>query len=163
MRYATPADMTERYGERELTLLTDRDGVGETNVQRLTNALADAQAFVDGYVGRVYKLPLAGCAKPITAPGAAPVYVAPPVLTRIACDLARYYLYTDLPDEHEVSRRHKAVVAELKAIADGATQLVCPWGGSPGVAINADPLVSAEVYHSFAPRQINDASLLGFA
>jgi phage gp36-like protein len=163
MLYATVTDMVERYSEREMIALTDRDGVGEVNASLLNRSIADAVAFVDGFVGKVYKLPLLGCAKPVTVVGAPVQYVAPPVLTRITCDLARYYLYTDLPDEHEVTRRHKQVIAELKALADGSTQLVCPWGGSPGIAINADPLVSAEVYHSFAPRQINDDSLRGFA
>ena len=163
MIYATVKDMVERYGEREMVALTDRDGTGEANTSLLNRAIADAVAFVDGFVGRVYQLPLAGCAQPVTTVGAPVQYVAPPVLTRITCDLARYYLYTDLPDDHEVTRRHKQVIAELKALADGSTQLVCPWGGSPGVAINADPLVSAEVYHSFAPRQMTDANLRGFA
>jgi phage gp36-like protein len=163
MIYAKPSDMAERYGERELIALTDRDGTGEMGVAVLVRALADAQAFIDGYVGKVYQLPLLGCVQPATQSGALPVYVAPPVLTRIACDLARYYLYTDLPDEHEVTRRHKAVVAELKAIGELATQLVCPWGGSPGLAVHADPLAEADVYHSFTPRQITNSSLRGFA
>ncbi len=164
MKYATVADMVGRYGERELVALTDRDGTNELGMALLNRALDDAVAYVDGFVGKVYKLPLLGCAKPVTVVGVAAVQlVAPPVLTRITCDLARYYLYTDLPDEHEVTRRHKQVIAELKALADGGTQLVCPWGGSPGEAINANPLESQEVYHSFAPRQINDDSLRGFA
>jgi phage gp36-like protein len=162
MIYATVKDMVERYGEREMVALTDRDGTGEANTSLLNRSISDAVAFVDGFVGRVYKLPLTGCAQPVTTVGAPVQYVAPPVLTRIACDLARYYLYTDLPDEHEVTRRHKQVIAELKALADGSTQLVCPWGGSPGAAINADPLESAEVYHSFAPRQMTDNTLRGF-
>ena len=163
MNYATVTDMVERYGDREMVALTDRDNVGEANTSLLNRSIADATAFVDGFVGKVYKLPLLGCAKPVTVVGAAVQYVAPPVLTRITCDLARYYLYTDLPDEHEVTRRHKQVILELKAIADGSTQLVCPYGGLPGTPLNADPLVSSEVYHSFAPRQITDSSLRGFA
>ena len=162
MIYASVKDMVDRYGERELVALTDRDGVGQINAVLLNRAIGDAVAFVDGFVGRVYQLPLVGCAQASTSVGAAIQYVAPPVLTRITCDLARYYLYTDLPDEHEVTRRHKQVILELKAIADGSTQLVCPWGGSPGEALNADPLVGAEVYHSFAPRQMTDDSLRGF-
>ena len=163
MRYAQWVDMVERYGERELKLLTDRDNTGEINTRVLTRALDDATAFVDGYVGKLYALPLLGCAKPATTPGAPPVRVCPPVLTRIVCDVARYYLYIDLPDDHEVARRHQQVIKELKSYADGTTQLVCPWGGAPGVALNADPLEDSGAVHSFAPRQISDDTLRGFA
>lgn len=154
--------MVERFSLREMTQLSDRDDTGEVNTSVLTRAIDDATAFVDGYIGRVYALPLAGCAKPATVPGAAPVYVAPPVVTRIVCDLARYYLYTDAPDEHEATRRYKFAVKELAAIADGTTQLTCPWGGPPGVALHSDALQGQEAFHSFRPRAINDDSLRGF-
>lgn len=162
MIYATRTDMTQRFGEAELIALTDRDGAGQIGVVVLTRALDDAQATVDGYIGKLYRLPLAGCIKPATAVGAAPTYVSPPMLTRLACDLARYYLYTDLPDEHEVARRHKQAMAELMSMATGKTQLVCPWGGSPGMALDADPLEAQEVMHSFAPRQMSADNLRGF-
>lgn len=162
MIYATRIDMTQRFGERELIDLTDRDDTGQIGAAVLARAMDDAQATVDGYIGKLYRLPLAGCLKPATAVGAAPTYVSPPMLTRLACDLARYYLYTDLPDEHEVSRRHKQAMAELKSIAEGKTQLVCPWGGSPGVALDADPLEAQEVMHSFKRPSLNDDSLRGF-
>lgn len=162
MIYATRTDMTQRYGERELIALTDRDDTGQINATVLARALEDAVATVDGFVGKVYRLPLLGCLKPTGSTVGAPLYVPPPLLTRITCDLARYYLYTDLPDEHEVSRRYKAVMSELDAMAKGKTQLVCPWGGSPGTALDADPLEAQEVMHSFAPRALNDDSLRGF-
>lgn len=161
MIYATRQDMTQRYGERELIDLTDRDDTGQIGMTVLNRALEDAGATVDGYIGKLYRLPLQGCLKP-ALPGGAATYVSPPALTRITCDLARYYLYTDLPDEHEVSRRHKAVMAELMLLATGKTQLVCPWGGSPGIALDADPLEAQEVMHSFAPRALSDDSLRGF-
>lgn len=161
MIYATRTDMTQRFGERELVDLTDREDTGQIGATVLNRALEDAVATVDGFVGKVYRLPLAGCLKP-ALPGVAATYVSPPLLTRITCDLARYYLYTDLPDEHEVSRRHKAAMAELKSLAEGKTQLVCPYGGSPGTALDADPLESQEVMHSFARPALNDDSLRGF-
>ncbi len=162
MIYATRQDMTQRYGERELIDLTDRDDTQQIGMTVLNRALEDAVATVDGFVGKLYRLPLLGCAKPATVVSGAVTYVSPPVLTRITCDLARYYLYTDLPDEHEVSRRHKIAMAELKSLAEGKTQLVCPWGGSPGAALDADPLESQEVMHSFARPALNADSLRGF-
>jgi phage gp36-like protein len=161
MIYATRTDMTQRFGERELVDLTDRDDTGQIGMTVLNRALEDAVATVDGFVGKVYRLPLAGCLKP-ALPGVPGEFVSPPLLTRITCDLARYYLYTDLPDEHEVSRRHKQAMAELMSLATGKMQLVCPWGGSPGIALDADPLAAHEVLHSFVPRALNDDSLRGF-
>lgn len=162
MIYATRTDMTQRFGEAELVDLTDRDSTGQIGAAVLARAMDDAQATVDGYIGKVYRLPLAGCLKPATVVGAAAVYVPPPMLTRVVCDLARYYLYTELPDEHEVARRHKQALIELMSLATGKTQLVCPWGGSPGIALDADPLEAQEVMHSFKRPSLNDDSLRGF-
>ncbi|MCK9987645.1 MAG: hypothetical protein AzoDbin1_04117 [Azoarcus sp.] len=166
MIYATVADMIARYGERELVQLTDVTNIPPSTIDtpRVETKLTDAAAFVDGYVGQVYRLPLAGCAQPVTVPGTDPVYVAPPVLTRLTCDLARYYLYDDLAPENEVYRRYKAAVRELEAIATGAAQLACPWGGSPGELIGADAQSGGnEVSYSFSERQITDDTLRGFA
>lgn len=132
MIYATVQDMAARFGALELIQLTDIENIppSEIDAARVEIKLADAQSFMDGYIGQVYRLPLVGCLKP--AAGGAQEYVPPPVLTRLACDLARYYLYDDLAPENEVYRRYQAAVKELEAIATGRAQLACPWGGAPG-------------------------------
>ena len=76
MIYAQWTDMVERFSLREMTQLSDRDGIGEVNTSVLTRALDDATAFADSYLGRVYALPLAGCAKPVTTPGATMEFTA---------------------------------------------------------------------------------------
>lgn len=68
MNYATVQDMVDRYGEAELVQLTDPDLVAVVE-PKAVRALDDAQAFADGFVGRIYRLPLAGCAKPAPVPG----------------------------------------------------------------------------------------------
>jgi len=166
MIYATVADLVARFGELELVQLTDLDNIPPSiiDVGRVDTKIGDACAFVDGYVGQVYRLPLAGCLKPATVPGADPKYVAPPVLVRITCDLARYYLHDDLAPENEVYRRYKAAVSELDAFAKGKAQLSCPWGGSPGVLIGADAQSgNNDVWSSFSPRSVTDDTLKGFA
>lgn len=166
MNYATVADLVARFGELELVQLTDMENIPPSviDVARVDTKIGDACAFIDGYVGQVYRLPLAGCAKPVTVPGAQPDTVAPPVLVRIACDLARYYLHDDLAPENEVYRRYKAAVRELEAIAAGGAQLACPWGGSPGALVGADAQSGGnEVWSSFSPRAVTDDSLKGFA
>lgn len=159
MIYAVVADLVARFGERELIQLTDLDNIPPSTIDegRVSTKIADASAFVDGYVGQVYRLPLAGCAKPPIVPGGAVEYVAPPVLMRIVCDLARYYLHDDLAPENEVYRRYKAAVRELEAIAAGDAQLACPWGGSPGELVGTDAQSgSIETLHRFSARQITD-------
>lgn len=163
MSYATTADMVARYGQAELVQLTDVTNIPPSTVDaaRVATKLDDASVFIDGYVGQVYRLPLLGCRKPN---GAGFDLVAPPVLVRLACDLARYYLYDDLAPEHEVYRRYKAALKELEDVARGATQLACPWGGSPGELIGADAQSgSAETQYSFSPRAVTDETLRGFA
>ena len=164
MNYATVQDMIDRFGEAELIQLTDLDLLA-VQAPKAQRALDDAQALADGYVGRVFRLPLVGCAKPAPVPGdvGAVQMVAPPQLTRIACDVARYYLHDALAPEHEVYLRYKAAERELAAIAEGKSVLSCPWGGLPGTLVAGDAPGDAEVFHSFSPRQITDASLRGFA
>lgn len=150
MRYATPQDMVARFGEPEMIQLTDPDNAA-VQVARVELKLDDAHALADGCLGAVFALPLAGCAKPVAV--GTVEYVPPPQLTRIVCDIARYYLYDDLAPEAEVYRRFKTATAELQAIAEGKARLVCPWGGEPGATAASGP-ASGDTFHDFAPRQI---------
>ena len=164
MQYATVQDLIDRYGERELIELTDLaiEAVQEAKVQR---AIDDAQAFADAYVGKAYSLPLTGCTKPVPVPGDvhAVALVPPPQLTRIVCDVARYYLYQALAPEHEVYLRYKAADRELQAIADGSAVLACPWGGTPGTLVSGSVPGDGEVLHGFSPRRMSDRDLRGYA
>ncbi len=151
MQYATVQDMIDRFGEPEMIQLTDGGDLAEVKAARIQLKLGDAHALADGHLGRVYALPLAGCAKPVGV--GAVEYVPPPQLTRIVCDVARYYLYDDLAPESEVYRRFKQATAELQAIADGKARQVCPWGGEAGAPADQGP-ASGETWHSFGARQI---------
>jgi len=159
MAYATAQDMIQRFGEPELAELSPDDD-GTLNPVRIETALSDAAAFVDGYVGQVYRLPLRGCAKPSTGGGVE--YVAPPQLVRLSCDLARFYLYDDLAPENEVARRYKAALVELDSIAAGKTQLACPWGGEPGDLVASTAQTGDRVQYCFSPRQITDGVMREF-
>lgn len=165
MIYATPADMIARFGEREMAQLTDPALHAVPDPERLARALEDAQSVADAHVGRVWRLPLAGCAKPAPVPGDvhAVAWVAPPQLTRIVCDIARHALYDEVGRESVVRLRYEDAMAELKALADGRAVLTCPWGGSPGVQVAGDAPGEGEVLHGFAPRAMRDDDLRGFA
>lgn len=86
MPYATKQDLIDRFGSKELVALTDKvnrpvSTIDDTTVER---ALADAGALIDGYVGKLYRLPLSA---------------EPPILVKICCDIARYYLHGKAADK----------------------------------------------------------------
>ena len=162
--YATVADLIDSFGEAEMIGLTDPDNaaVQSAHAQR---KLDDAHALVNSYVGMAYRLPLAGCAKPAPQPGnpQAVEYVAPPLLTRLVCDIARYYLYDDKCTD-EVLKRYEQAKQELLHISQGKATLACPWGGVAGEPLSADPQAGGcEVGYSFPARQMTDETLRGFA
>ena len=162
--YATVADLIDRFGEAEMIGLTDPDNTAVQSA-RAQRKLDDAHALANGYVGMAYRLPLAGCAKPAPQPGnpQAVEYVAPPLLTRLVCDIARYYLYDDKCTD-EVLKRYEQAKQELLHISQGKATLACPWGGVAGEPLSADPQAGGcEVGYSFPARQMTDETLRGFA
>lgn len=163
MSYAIVDDMVSRFGQLELVQLTDRDNIPPSTMDdaRIQGALADASAAIDGYIGQVYRLPLRGCLKPLI-PGTDPEYAMPPVLVRLTCDIARFYLYDDLSPENEVHRRYQLALKDLDGISTGKTMLSCPWGGSPGELVAADAQQGMEVRHDFGSRAVRDETLRGF-
>lgn len=162
--YATVDDLIDRFGEAEMIGLTDPDNTAVQSA-RAQRKLDDAHALANGYVGMAYRLPLAGCAKPAPQPGnpQAVEYVAPPLLTRLVCDIARYYLYDDKSTD-EVLKRYEQAKQELLHISQGKATLACPWGGVAGDPLSADPQAGGcEVGYSFPARQMTDETLRGFA
>lgn len=109
MPYATHADMTARFGEPDLILLTERSDSPQDviNTDILEQAINDASAEIDGYLAGRYTLPLA---------------VVPSVLKRICCDVARYFLGTDNAPEH-VTERYKNAIKFLSAVGKGELSL----------------------------------------
>ncbi len=108
--YATPDNMLSRFGEDELIALTDRTGSGSIDSERLLSALSDAAATLNGYLAARYPLPLP---------------TVPDVLTRLCCDIARYYLYDDAAND-QVSKRHDDALKMLKQLSDGVVTLGLP-------------------------------------
>ncbi|MDO8932926.1 MAG: DUF1320 domain-containing protein [Rhodocyclaceae bacterium] len=142
MTYATPTDLLSRFGAEEIAQRADRsiprlvtaglltaaaaggDLSGYTAGERaavaavlalVNGALTDADSDIDGYVATRYAVPLA------------PV---PPVIKRLACDLARYYLYDDQATE-TIQTRRDAAVSQLRDVAAGKLSLGEPVNNSP--------------------------------
>jgi len=110
MPYATLADLITRYGEEEIAQLTDRVGAGMPDAATALRALADADAEIDGYLAARYRLPLP---------------TVPPLLSRIACDIARYRLWEDRASE-EVRTRYEDARRLLESLAKGVVTLGLP-------------------------------------
>lgn len=125
MSYATPADLVLRFGEPEIEQLAGRTALDVIDTDVVERALADAAAEIDGYVGARYRLPF----DPV-----------PPLLTRIACDIARYRLYDDASSD-EVRRRYEDAVKLLARIADGTVSfgVAADAPAAPNVAVLAHP------------------------
>lgn len=149
MTYATPAALLDRLGAPALlALLGNRTTdpadpaavlavlAAAPSVQR---ALGDAQAEVDGYIAGRYALPLA---------------TVPPVLERLACDVARYRLYESKPTP-EIRQRYEDAVRVLEQIARGTVTLGLPAADAPAP-------VPGRVEFSAPPRRFSRDSLGGF-
>ncbi|MBK7314929.1 gp436 family protein [Candidatus Aalborgicola defluviihabitans] len=139
MTYATLPDMVDRFGETELVQRTDRVDSGTIDAVVLDRALADADAEIDSYLATRYMLPLAS---------------TPPVINRLACEIARYRLFDDgVPETIRV--RYQDAVSLLKRLSSGDVVLA----GAEGLAVAG----VETAYHAFSPRQITDDSMRGFA
>lgn len=111
MTYVTKQQLIDRFGERELIQLTDRTNRPATTIDDdvVDGAVTDAEALVDGYIGKVYELPLSS---------------APAVLTRISADIARYYLHGKSADKDgPVHRAYLEAKGWLRDVSRGLVQI----------------------------------------
>ncbi|PZR89644.1 MAG: DUF1320 domain-containing protein [Stutzerimonas stutzeri] len=111
MAYATKQDLLDRFGEAELVQLTDKVNrpVSTIDDVPVSRALGDAAALIDGYIGKLYRLPLSAL---------------PPVLTKNACDIARYYLHGKAAEKDgPVERAYDEAVSWLKDVSKGVVTL----------------------------------------
>ena len=110
--YVTQANLVERFGETELAQLTDTVNRPASVIagDRVEAACRDASALIDSYLAQRYTLPPGGD--------------MPPVLVRIAGDIALYYLHgSRARDDHPVTMRHRDALAWLRDVARGTVQL----------------------------------------
>ena len=130
MTYATKQDLIDRFGATEFIQLTDRVNRPPTTIDDVvvSRALSDTHATINGYLGKIYKLPLS---------------VIPDVLVKIASDIARYFLHGETaPKDGNVYLAYLAAVAWLKDVAKGLVTIdaegVTP-AATGGGAIRANP------------------------
>ncbi|MDD1534565.1 MULTISPECIES: gp436 family protein [unclassified Bradyrhizobium] len=109
MTYATQAELVERFGETMLIDLTDRvdPPAGAIDSGVVTDALADTDAMIDGYLLNRYQLPLA---------------TTPALLNDLAKAIAIYKLHRDSVSD-KIRADYQDALKTLKQIADGVVRL----------------------------------------
>ncbi|OQR35911.1 hypothetical protein BWR15_06175 [Pseudomonas sp. T] len=112
MPYATRTNMVERWGMDALLVVADRDQDGVLDDDVVDQALLDASAEIDTYVGAKNRLPLPS---------------VPEVLVRLCSDIALYRLSADGNSSTEEKRkRYEDAVSLLRRIASGEVSLGLP-------------------------------------
>jgi len=106
--YATLADMQATFPERDLVQLSDWDGAGDLDQERIERAIAKAGTKIDGYVSAKY--------------GDRTGLPVPDLLRELACDIAFFELYRSTPPEG-VTKKHDAAIATLRDIAKGTVKI----------------------------------------
>lgn len=106
--YATLADMLARFEAAELVQLAQaEDAADPVLATRVVTALTRAQSIIDGYVAAKYRTG---------------EIATPPLLTEIACDLARHAMYRDEAPGTVVDARDQAL-KWLRDISTGTLKL----------------------------------------
>lgn len=109
MGYATYQDMVDKFGEREVRLISDRDNTGAPDPIVIEDGLDTANGEIDSYLAGRYSLPLAE---------------VPRVLVGVACDIARYRLTgTERTESAIILERYKMAIRYLEKVASGTVTL----------------------------------------
>jgi len=122
MAYSTLDDLLKQIDERKVIQLTDDEGLGLINVERVEEAIAGADAVIDGYVGTRHPVPL----NPVQ-----------PMIRSVSVTIAIYKLYSrsDLVPETR-SKDLANAIRFLELVAKGELSLGAndPGGNPPSGA-----------------------------
>ncbi len=109
MAYAVTADLLQQISQAELIQLTDDTLLGQIDESRVARAIADAGAEIDGYLAKVFSVPVS------------PV---PDLVRNLTVAIAIYNLYSrrsEVPDNR--LERYRAAVRTLENISRGLLTL----------------------------------------
>ena len=127
MSYATLAQLTDRFGEKMLIELTDRDTPPADAIDTavVDRALADTDAMIDGFLAGRYALPLAS---------------TPALVADLAQAIAIYKLHREVA-AGKIKDDYDAAMRLLEKIAEGKVRLNVAGiepasSGSSGVRTN---------------------------
>jgi len=126
MAYCSQADLEKLVGPEVLAeLTTDVGEMADTEV--VAAAIAQADAEIDAYLAKRYRLPLAS---------------VPPVVKALSIDIALYHLHSrreGMPPIRE--EKYKRAVAFLTDVARGLAEIV----GADGAEVTGDDSEVAEI------------------
>jgi phage gp36-like protein len=110
MPYCTQTEIEKLIPRALLVELTDDENLGGVNLDRLDEAISQADAEIDAYISRRYSVPV----EPV-----------PALLRKLSGDMAVYHLYSrTVQSMPEVRReRYTDAVRRLEAIARGIAGL----------------------------------------
>lgn len=137
MTYATEADLVLRFGAEEIAQISNLGLEGGIDNARVVQVLTDTDAYINGYLGARYTLPLTS---------------VPQILNVRACDIARYLL-ARLPTD-EVRTRYKDATRWLEQVAKGDLGLEGDGGSTPPDA--AGGAVAAGSPRTFSKERLRD-------
>lgn len=109
MSYCVKADILKQLDNDILVQLTDDKNRGVVDDEKVTGAIADADAEIDGYCGELYEVPFA---------------TVPPIIRKISVDISIYNLYArrkGAPDDRK--DRYNNAVKFLVNVAKGLISL----------------------------------------
>lgn len=126
MTYAVKQNLIDRYGNTEIVQLADRTNVPPTTIDDtiVNRAVEDADGIINSYLSARYELPLAS---------------TPPLLVKLACEIARYQLYEDAAPER-VKQAYEAAVKLLEAISKGVASLGLDPSSDPVPSTGGEPI-----------------------
>jgi phage gp36-like protein len=153
MAYCTLDDITKALEEATVIQLTDDETLKPPAIDpgnpdhsaiiaRIGEAIARADAEIDGYCAVKYSVPLS------------PV---PAVVNKLSVELAVYYLYSRRSIPEKIEKRYDKAVARLKDIARGLLSLGVTPEPAPSAAAD-----SAEANKTVSDRVFTRRSLKGF-
>lgn len=118
MAYSTQADVLLQIDEIRLVQLTDDEGSGAINPDRVTRAIADADEEIDGYLGSRHTVPIS------------PV---PGILRKFSVDIAIYNLYRRVDNmTDQRAEAYRNAIRFLEQVANGKISLgASDPGGNP--------------------------------
>lgn len=109
MAYCTEADVENQIDEADLIGLTDDENTGAMNAERISRAIDDADAEINGYIGMKYSVPML------------PV---PALIRKFSADIAIWNLYArreGAPEDRKL--RYQNAIEFLKGVALGKFSL----------------------------------------
>lgn len=156
MTYATPQDMIDEFGLREMQIIGDPDGTGAVVTARVQNALNKASEQIDFFAGQRCALPLV-----VSTPAVATF------LNQLCMDIARYRLTgsSGVTATDEVKDRYKEADGKLAQIVSGKIIVCAQTGinadGSSGATGGLQPanLTAGEAEFDGEPRRLTSWDL----